>query len=99
MDAVSLLYLEVFDFPYTLLIQVKYSFLSWEIMRNLGSKEGKKKMGREEWNCPKLTQSFSKLATIFFLANPISEPDGRHFLASIFSISGICHVPNEYLIR
>lgn len=70
MDAVSLLYLEVFDFPYTLLIQVKYPFLSWEIMRNLGSKEGKKKMGREEWNCPKLTQSFSKLATIFFSCQP-----------------------------
>lgn len=27
-------------------------------------------MGREEWNYPKLTQSFSKLAIFFFLPTP-----------------------------
>lgn len=98
MNVVSLLYLEVFDFLCTLLIQVKYSFLSWEIMRNLGSKEGKKNGKRRM----ELLQTYSKVCKTsynVFLAYPISEPDGRHFLASIFSISGICHVPNEYLIR
>lgn len=49
-----------------------------------------------------LLQTYSKVfKTSYnpFLAYPISEPDGRHFLASTFSISGICHAPNEYLIR
>lgn len=58
MDAVSLLYLEVFDFLYTLLIQVKYSFLSWEIMRNLGSKKGKKKWEEKNGTAPNLLKVF-----------------------------------------
>lgn len=58
MDAVSLFYLEVFDFLYTLLIQVKYSFLSWEIMRNLGSKEGKKKWEEKNETAPNFLKGF-----------------------------------------
>lgn len=58
MDAVSLLYLEVFDFLYTLLIQVKYSFLSLEIMRNLGSIKGKKKWEEENGTAPNLLKGF-----------------------------------------
>lgn len=58
MDAVSLLYLEVFDFLCTLLIQVKYFFLSWEIMRNLGSKKGKKKWEEKNGTAPNLLKVF-----------------------------------------
>lgn len=99
MNAVSLLYLEVFGFSVYIIYSSEIFFSELRNNDKFRFKGRKEKMGREKWNCPKLTQMFSKLAIIFFLPYSFSEPDGRHFLASIFSISGICHVPNEYLIR